>query len=391
LTRKSLPVGILFSTTGSYSLLGRDALDGALMALAEIGEDDSLPFVLQPVIADPGGVAERYETACEELIRQGVRHVIGGITSWSRKEMIPVLEKHDALLWYPCPYEGFEANDHVIYLGACPNQHILPLFAHVLPRFGRRGYLVGSNYIWGWETNRIAREILTDCDGAVLGERYLPLGSTDVERLVGEIEQARPDFVLNTLIGPSSHAFLKAYAALGRRDQDFRADRRPVLSCNLAESELDIVGEDGVGHLCTSPYFEDLAIAGNEAFRARARARFGSSRRASAFLVGAYAAGTILGEAIREAGTDEPKSLLPILSSRRFATPMGDIAISGRTQHAALAPNLARIVPGNGFEVIAQAPGPVEADPYLSQYDPAALLAAPASGPAPLSRLRIIR
>jgi hypothetical protein len=43
-----------------------------------------------------------------------------------------------ALLWYMCPYEGFEANENVIYIGGCPNQHLIPLFEHLIPRFGVR-------------------------------------------------------------------------------------------------------------------------------------------------------------------------------------------------------------------------------------------------------------
>src|SRR3546814_16003075 len=59
-----------------------------------------------------------------------------------------------------CPYEGFECCENVIYTGASPNQHIVPLFRYLLPRYGKRVYLVGSNYIWGWETNRTARELV---------------------------------------------------------------------------------------------------------------------------------------------------------------------------------------------------------------------------------------
>ncbi|TIL80332.1 MAG: N-acetylmuramoyl-L-alanine amidase, partial [Mesorhizobium sp.] len=69
-------------------------------------------------------------------------------------------------------YEGFEANEHVVYMHACPNQHLVPLLAHVVPRFGANGFLLGSNYIWGWETNRVARDLIADAGGKVLGERY---------------------------------------------------------------------------------------------------------------------------------------------------------------------------------------------------------------------------
>ena len=94
-------------------------------------------------------------------------------------------------------------------------------FGHVVPRFGANGFLLGSNYIWGWETNRVARDLIADAGGEVRGERYLPLGETDVSRLIDEIRATRPDFVLNNLIGSSSYAFLAAYAELGLEDPHF--------------------------------------------------------------------------------------------------------------------------------------------------------------------------
>ena len=155
-----IPLAILFSTTGAYSAIGREALDGALMALSEVNADPSFGFRLRPDLGDPGGVSERYAAMAQDQLRQrGCRHILGGITSWSRKDMIPVVERHNGLLWYAFPYEGYEANDHVLYLGACPNQHIVPLFDYVLPRFGASPFLVGANYLWGWEINRIAREL----------------------------------------------------------------------------------------------------------------------------------------------------------------------------------------------------------------------------------------
>ena len=161
------------------------------------------------------------------LRNAGCRHIIGTITSAARKEVIPLVEKHDGLLWYMCPYEGFEANENVIYVGGCPNQHLLPLFEHLIPRFGKRPYLVGANYVWGWEMNRLARELITNAGGEVLGERYLPLEETAVERIVADIENRRPSFILNNLIGPSSYAFLEAIKTLGDRDPSLPAGKLP--------------------------------------------------------------------------------------------------------------------------------------------------------------------
>lgn len=366
--KRHFQVGILFSTSGPYALLGRDAFDGAMLAVAEVNDESAGDLELSPLVADPAGGADRYEPLCEGLIHQGARHVVGGITSWSRKEMIPVVEKRNALLWYPCPYEGFESNDRVIYVGACPNQHIIPLFAHVVPRFGARAYLLGSNYIWGWETNRIARELLNECGGAVLGERYLPLGSEDIGRVIAEIEQSKPDFILNNLIGPSSYAFLAAYADLARKNSDFAADKRPAVSCNLAECELDAIGEAGLGHLTTAVYFDSLDTPENRAFLARMRGRLGPERRVSAFFACAYMAVKMLAEVMRETRSDDPAAVLPMLGSRRFASPMGDLKLDSQNHHVAFRPNLARIAPGRTFEVVHRAAEPVDPDPYLSRF-----------------------
>lgn len=369
-------IGLLYSTTGAYAAIARDALDGALMALDEVNADPAFPFVFRAVAENPGGIIERYHSLCESMLRaHGCRQVVGTVTSLSRKEVIPIIEKHDALLWYMCPYEGFECCDNVVYTGACPNQHIVPLFNHVLPRFGARACLVGSNYIWGWEVNRIAREILMACGGEVLSERYLPIGDTDIDRLITEIRAKRPDFVLNNLIGPSSYAFLRAYQALGEEDPSFRPETRPVVSCNLTECELDLVGRAGIGHLSTAIWFDGLDTPESRAFAGRAHRRFGNDRRLSAMMVDAYACVRILAEAVREAGTDDPAAVRPIVSARSFATPLGRLSIDRDTNHAPLRPHLGRVGPGRRFEVIERAAEAVPADPYLVHFDPGALKA----------------
>ncbi|MFN3635709.1 MAG: transporter substrate-binding protein, partial [Rhizobium rhizophilum] len=139
-------IGILYSTTGPYGAMGRDAFDGVEFAFHEYRNAGGTR--VQPVFFDPHADLAAYLEGARSLIRDsGCRHIIGTITSAARKEVLPLVEKHDGLLWYMCPYEGFEANENVIYIGGCPNQHLIPLFEHLVPRFGARPYLVGANYV----------------------------------------------------------------------------------------------------------------------------------------------------------------------------------------------------------------------------------------------------
>lgn len=345
--RRRIELGLLLSRSGSYSLISEACRSGALAAIARINADPALDLSFVPVERDPGGNIDAYGPACEEILRDtGARHVVGCITSWSRKEVIPTVEKFGGTLWYAVPYEGFEASDHVVYTHACPNQHLLPLLDWVMPAHGRRAYLTGSNYIWGWEMNRLARERITAAGGEVLGERYLPIGSREVGRMIEEVRFARPDFILNSLIGPSSYEFMAAWRALGLEDAAFRPDRCPVLSCNVTECELPALGAAAEGLVAAGPYFRGVPGwpgAGN----------FGSSHEAAAFSAVMELARLLAG---REGAENWPLSQL--LAGRPGI-------VDPETHHTVLPVIIAR-VEGGAFRVIKRQEA-VAGDPYLTR------------------------
>src|SRR5882757_3200376 len=190
MTRKHYRIGVMFSTTGSYSVVARSILNGALLAFQQVNASGT-DIVLEPVVVNPSGDLARYRSLSLELLGSGIRHVVGCYTSSSRKEVIPCFEKFDGLLWYPSHYEGFESSDNVIYTGAAPNQHVLPLVDYLAARFGSRAFCVGSNYIWAWENNRIFREALTARGGTVVAERYLSVGDTEFDQVISAILHQR--------------------------------------------------------------------------------------------------------------------------------------------------------------------------------------------------------
>ncbi|HET9534302.1 MAG TPA: transporter substrate-binding protein [Mesorhizobium sp.] len=369
--KRRIDIGILYSRSGTYSLISESCRLGVLRSIADVNANPACHVELIPVESDPQGNVDRYAPLCEEMLRQGgVRHVIGCVTSWSRKETIPVLEKSDATLWYVCPYEGFEANEHVVYMHACPNQHLVPLLGHVVPRHGADGFLLGSNYIWGWETNRVARDLIADAGGTVLGERYLPIGETDVHRLIEEIRTTKPDFILNNLIGTSSYAFIAAYAELGRRDPHFAPERRPILSCNLTECELPALGEAGQGHLSAGPYFRRSTGASYGE-----PAGSGAALPASSFEAAAYASVQVLATVLTQKPDATFADLPEIFRNSSFKTPFGRTVIDPQTQHATLPVEIGRIE-GQGFRTVSRLED-VAPDPYLSRYDRATIFGRP--------------
>jgi branched-chain amino acid transport system substrate-binding protein len=365
--RVSVPVGIIFSTEGSYADIGRDMRDGALLALQQVNADPHYPFTLKSVIVNPGGTLDAYRTGCESLLRNcDIRHVVGCYTSSSRKEIIPVIEKYDALLWYPSHYEGFESCDSVIYGGAAPNQHLVPLAEWVLPRYGTKVYCIGSNYIWPWENNRIMRQIATDCGGRVVRERYLPVGSSDVDEVVREIAELRPDLIFSTLIGTSSYAFYRAYHALSQADPAFAPERRPVVSCSLSEPELCAIGEQAsIGHIASSVYFQSIDRPENAAFIADFRNAFGSDRVTSADAESAWIVARLLALSLQAAHSTAIPDVKRALYKCRLDAPQGAVWIDPDNNHAWLTPRIGRSIGGGAFEILSEAT-PTRPDPYLA-------------------------
>lgn len=352
--KRTIEVGLLFSLEGNYAPLARACRHGALLAMSDINADPEFDLNLIAVERDPKCNVDLYEPLCSEILRDtSARHVIGCVTSSSRKEVIPGLERAGGTLWYPSPYEGFEASDHVVYTHSCPNQNLLPLLHWAFPRYGRRGYLTGSNYIWGWEMSRVARAAIMENGGEVLGERYLPVGDTDVERMIAEIKAVRPDFVLNSLIGESSYALLRAYAALGAEDPYFTAQTCPILSCNLTETELTYIAPVAEGLISVGPYF-----VGWESWPQGPRPDFASSFEASAY----FAVRTLAGLLNGRPGAENEK-----LSDLLQNPGSENSRIDPDTHHTRL-PVLIAQVRNGAFEVL-QSWDNIAADPYLTHPD----------------------
>jgi branched-chain amino acid transport system substrate-binding protein len=365
MARQTLNVGYLFSSTGSYGTVARSMLNGALLAANEVGASD-LGIEIAPYILNPGGDLAQYAAHAETLLKNNIRHVVGCYTSSARKEVIPLFEKHDGLLWYPSHYEGFESSSNVVYTGASPNQHVLPLVEYLLQHHGRKAFCVGSNYIWAWENNRILREDVMARGGSVLAERYFALGETDFEQAIAAIIEARPSFVFLTLIGTSAYAFFRAFRAACDAAGIDQAREIPVASCSLSEPELEAIGGDAVdGHLSSSVYFCSIQSADNARFLQAYNAMFPDGPTASADAEASYNAVWLLARSAAAAGSDDLRAVKAQLVYQHLNAPQGKVWIDQQTFHAYLTPRIGRSNKAAKFDLVGEARAPVRPDPYL--------------------------
>ena len=370
--RETIHLGVLYSLTGPYGLVGREMLNGLTLAVEQVNASAEFDFQFAPLVFDPAGDLQNYQEHCELLIRdKGVRHIVGCYTSASRKQVLPLIERYDRLLWHSARYEGFENSDNVIYVGAAPNQHVVPLARYMIETLGTSVYCVGANYLWTWETNRVLQEIVSAAGGEIIAKRLVALWDTEIGHIVREIVERRPPIIFNTLVGEASYRFYRDLHRALSRDASCRgAPRPPILSCSLCEPELRLIGSRAsVGHITSSVYFSSIATPENRSFVRRYRGMFGSSNLPSVDAEASYLCGLLLARAIRSAGSTDVQSVRTAVWRDELQAPQGLVKVDPENNHCYLTPHLARSRAGFSFEILDTAPAPVKPDPYLTWLD----------------------
>lgn len=359
-------VGILYSATGTTSTIGQSQLQGAQLAIDEINESGGLlGRELVAVRYDPASTPARYAALAEQLIvRDGINVIFGCYMSSSRKAVIPIVEKWNRLLFYPTLYEGFEFSGNVIYTGAAPNQNSVQLADYMTSSFGARVYLIGSDYIYPYESNRIMGELVMQHPRSdKLGEHYLPLDATerDYAAIMQDIRARQPDFIFSTVVGDSTASLYRAYAEAG-----FNPQTMPIASLTTSEAEIAQMGADvAAGHFTAAPYFQSIDSPANARCLARLRQRLGDDCRPNLCWEAAYFQMHLFANAFRQAGSDRIGDLLPHLLGSEFDAPQGRIRLDPGNHHTWLYPRVGRANAQGGFTIVRQATRAVSPDPYL--------------------------
>lgn len=367
MTKKIVPLGVLASHSGPYAALGKTALQGTMLALHALEQDphSSIRFAVQ--WHDPQGNDELYYRYAESLLQSGVRHVVGCYTSTSRKTILPLFEKHDGLLWFPAHYEGFESSENVVYTGTAPNHHIYPMIEFMLNHAGNSAYCVGSDYIWAWESNRVFKDEFSRLGGHILGERYHPLGGLDLDAVIDEIFELQPAFILNTLVGHSSHYFFHHFRQRCQERGINQRERYPIASCNLSEADLnEIPAESRDGHFSSSVYFASVESPENHRFVSAHRASFPDASLPPVETEAAYIAVHLLALALASSDYDDVSAVMQAACQQRFLAPQGIVALDPLNHHCYLTPRIGMSRADGGFHIVAQAQAPVQPDPYLT-------------------------
>jgi urea transport system substrate-binding protein len=356
-------IGVLHSMSGTMAFSERPVVDAELLAIREINESGGLlGRRVEPRIADGRSDWPTFAKEAERLITEDkVVTLFGGWTSASRKSMRPVIERHDHLLIYPVQYEGLEDSLDIIYLGAAPNQQVIPATDWCVQKLKRsRLFLVGSDYVFPRAANAIIRDEARRIGATIVGEEYLLLGDTDVNGIIKKIAAAKPDMILNTINGDSNIAFFRALRAAG-----FSPDKLPTMSFSIGEGELEqIHGIELAGDYAAWNYFQSVDRPQNRAFEKRFRAVYGAERSINDPMEAAYDGVYLWAQAVRAAGSTDVRAIRQAIKGQSFDAPGALIKIDPSNNHTWKPFRVGHIVAGNRFEVIADSKELIAPEPF---------------------------
>jgi urea transport system substrate-binding protein len=270
----AIRVGILHSLTGTLMASERRLQQLLVMLIEQLNESGGLlRRPVEAVILDPGSQPARYAELARMMLEQHkVAAIFGCWTSASRREVLPVLEQQDAVLFYPSQYEGEEQSPHVFYCGSTPQQQALPAVDFLLGAGRRKFVLLGTDYIYPRTTNAILKSYLASrgAGGQAVREIYVPFGERifcDTVEGIRRFGAGGETAVVSTLSGDSNVHFFREMSR-----QAVGAAELPVMTLSIGETELPAFsGASMDGHYATWSYLHAIDHPANRAFIARWR------------------------------------------------------------------------------------------------------------------------
>jgi urea transport system substrate-binding protein len=321
---------------------------------------------IEPVIVNPQSDTKAYAELASSLIGEHkVAAIFGCWSSASRKEVLPIVERDNALLFYPSQYEGEEASRSIFYLGATPPQQAIPAVNFLRDQGIDGFFLVGTDYIDPRTTNAILKGYLASQQIFDVAECYTVLGQKDWRSVVERIRRFAKGgrtAIVATVSGDANVHFFRELANQGVRSGDV-----PVMSLSINEAELPALMRSQVsGNFVAWNYLHAFETPENRAFIAEWRKFTGRPDAVTNDPMEATWIGFHLWiAAVEAAGTTEVDKVRAALGGRRVAAPSGfTVQMDERTHHLFKPVMIGRIENDGRIVQVSVTEGLVPPDPW---------------------------
>lgn len=355
-----IKIGIVHSLTGTMAISEKPMVDALLLAVDEVNNYGGvLGKKIKPIVVDGKSDPAVFIEQVERLITEDeVSAIFACWTSRCRKAVKPIVEKHDSLLFYSVQFEGLETSDNIIYFGSAPNQQIIPGLDWMLQNIGSPLYLVGSDYVFPRAANKIIRNMVYMKEERLVGERYVPLGGSDMNQVISDIKDKKPVGIINTINGDSNKAFFKALTDNG-------LDDIPVMSFSIGEREVEKIGKPFLkNHYVTVNYIESVPSQENLTFIRSFENKYGENQAIGGAMVSAYSAVKLWAKTVNESKTIDSSHVRKAMSNKSMNSPAGIISIDPESGYIWQTVHVGQIQANGSIHSIWNSKKPIRPKPF---------------------------
>jgi urea transport system substrate-binding protein len=363
----SIKIGILHSLSGTMTASERPLQELLVMLIEQQNACGGLlGRPIEPVIVNPHSNAKAYAELAHKLIAEHkVATIFGCWSSASRKEVLPIVERDNALLFYPSQYEGEEASRNIFYTGATPPQQAIPAVNFLRDQGIIRFFLVGTDYIYPRTTNAILKGYLASQQIFDVAEQYTVHGQKDWRAVVEQIRRFAKGgrtAIVATVSGDANVHFFRELA-----NQGITASSIPVMSLSINEAELPALMRSKIsGNFVAWNYLHAFDTPENRAFIGEWRRFTGKPDAVTNDPMEATWIGFHLWiAAVEAAGTTEVDKVRAELGDKRIAAPSGfTVQMDARTHHLFKPVMIGRIADDGRILPVSVTEGLVPPDPW---------------------------
>ncbi|MBO0662525.1 substrate-binding domain-containing protein [Jiella sp. MQZ9-1] len=267
-------IGLLLPQSGPSGIWAPSAEACATLAIEEINAQCGLlGGDVDLLVIDAGESAMSAAEAVDFSIDvDEIDALIGMMPSYQRAAASSAIGGRVPFIYTP-QFEGLERDRAIVTVGETSRELLEPGIDWLFENRGaERYFLVGNDYVWPRETLATARRLIGERGGSVVGERLVPFGYEDYDRLFGEITASQADVVVPYFLGAEAVSFNRSFAEAGLAAKVLR------FSSAIDETVIFGIGAEATENLyVSSGYFGVLDSRNNRSFLERYHARFGDN------------------------------------------------------------------------------------------------------------------
>jgi ABC-type branched-subunit amino acid transport system substrate-binding protein len=272
-------IGLITSVSGPASVYYPSIKQVTQMAVDEINASGGvLGSKVNLVTADTKTTPAQAATQSRRLVQEGVKLMVVEDIVADRDAALPPTTQRNIPFIYAWSYEGGESQqgtdtvcvNNFWATGAVPNNLVPQPIAYLSKRGWKNWFLIGSDYKWPRTMNlHIARAIKAN-GGKVLGQEYVPLGTSEFTALVTKLKSLpKGTKIVNNLVGGDLIGFYKQWHAAGGNNSN-------VIAFAMDEQTLGATSGAAGGTWGSYDYYANRKNPGNLAWLKKLRAKYGN-------------------------------------------------------------------------------------------------------------------